>query len=311
MTLRLRHPRSDRLVGAGAFACVATLTALVATPTVSRASTAPGLGTAANFLVLAGTPAISSTGLTVINGNVGIAPAAAVNGFPPGTITGTQEKATTVATTAKTDLDTAYGVAASSPCNTDMTGKNLGGNTLTPGTYCQTTAPTLTGVLTLSGDGVFIFQAGSTLVTGPGAVVQLINGAQACNVFWQVGSAATLDTTTTFVGTVMAYSDFTMNDGVHLTGRALARTGQVTMIRDTIDPPATCTAATVPGPTTTPTPIPTATPTARTLPPPIPAAPPAGAMGGGQGFGAVLLLVGATLVTATIATGARSRRRRS
>jgi hypothetical protein len=233
----------------------------------ASASTAPGLGTAASYAVLAGTPAITNTGPSVISGSVGISPAASITGFPPGTVVnGTIEAGTGPAATAKADLTAAYGVAASSPCNVDETGQNLGGQTLTPGTYCQTTAPTLTGVLTLSGNGVFIFQAGSTLVTAPGASVVLTNGAQPCNVFWQVSSSATLDTTTTFVGTIMALTDIHLNNAASIDGRALARNGTVTLINNRITAPTTCNAVTQPGPTPTPAPTPTATPAPTSAP---------------------------------------------
>lgn len=225
------------------------VSALAVWPAAAMASTAPGLGTAASFAILAGTPSITNTGSSVISGSVGIHPAALISGFPPGTVAnGTIEAATPAANTAKNDLTAAYGVAASSPCNFNKTGQNLGGQTLTPGTYCQTTAPTLTGILTLSGNGVFIFQAGSTLVTAPGSSVLLINGAQPCNVFWQVASSATLDTTTTFVGTIMALTSITLNNGASIAGRALARNGTVTLINNRITAPTGCTAATVAGP---------------------------------------------------------------
>jgi len=219
-------------------------------PATALGSTAPGLGTAATFAILAGTPSISNTGATTVSGSVGIFPGAAVTGFPPGIVTnGTIQAGTAPANTAQTDLTAAYLVAASSPCNFNKTGQNLGTQTLTPGTYCQTTAPTLSGVLTLSGNGVFIFQIGSTLVTAPGAQVLFINGAQPCNVFWQVSSSATLDTTTSFIGTIMALTDIHLNNGVTLQGRALARNGVVTLINDTITAPTTCNAVTVAGPT--------------------------------------------------------------
>ena len=182
---------------------------------------------------------------------MGISPAAlsGISGFPPGTVSGGTIEPSNVVT-AKSDLTTAYGVAASSPCNFNKTGVNLGGGTtLTPGTYCQTTAPTLTGSLTLSGNGVFIFQIGSTLVTATESTVNFINGAQPCNVFWQVSSSATLNGTT-FVGSIMALTDITMGNGVTLAGRALARNGQVTLINDQITAPTTCNAVTVAGPPT-------------------------------------------------------------
>ncbi len=227
------------------------LAALVAavTPLTALGSTAPGLGVAAGYAILAGTPSIANTGASVISGSVGISPAAAITGFPPGTVSGGTIEPANVGT-AKSDLTTAYGVAASSPCNFNKTGVNLGGGTtLTPGTYCQTTAPPITGSLTLSGNGVFIFQIGSTLVTATGSTVNFTNGAQPCNVFWQVSSSATLNGTT-FVGTVMALTDITIGSGVTIAGRVLARNGLVTLIADTITAPVDCAAPTVAGPTT-------------------------------------------------------------
>jgi len=273
--------------------------------TAALASTAPGLGTAASYAVLAGTPNITNTGPTVISGSVGISPAALVTGFPPGTVTnGTIQAGTAPATTAKTDLTAAYGVAASSPCNFNRTGQNLGGLTLTPGTYCQTTAPTLTGTLTLSGNGVFIFQIGSTLVTAPAASVVLTNGAQACNVYWQVSSSATLDTTTAFVGTIMALTSIQLNNGASIQGRALARNGAVTLINNVITAPTTCNAATVVGPTATAAPTVVATPT-----PAVAGAPNGG--GGpaqGQGFPWIIAIVGAMLGSAGVVSIGLSRR---
>src|SRR5438067_5861781 len=252
---------------------------------LALASTAPGLGTAASYAILAGTPNVTNTGATVVSGSLGISPAASVTGFPPGTVgNGTIQAATAAAGVAKNDLTAAYGVAASSPCNFNKTGQNLGGQTLTPGTYCQTTAPTLTGILTLSGNGVFIFQIGSTLVTAPGASVVLTGGAQPCNVFWQVSSSATLDTTTTFVGTIMALTSISLNNGVTIAGRALARNGQVSLINDRITAPTTCLPTSVAGPTPTP----------------APAGAPAGGGGApqGAGFPWILALVAGSLAGA-------------
>lgn len=218
--------------------------------TSALASTAPSLGTTTSYAILAGTT-VTNTGASVITGDVGVSPGTAITGFPPGTINGVQRTGASPAViTAKNDLVTAYNQAASSPCNFNKTGQNLGGQTLIPGTYCQTTAPTLTGTLTLSGNGVYIFQIGSTLVTAPGASVVLTGGAQACNVFWQVGSSATLDTTTTFVGTIMALASISLNNGATIAGRALAQTAAVTLISNQITVPTACTA--VPGPTPTP-----------------------------------------------------------
>jgi hypothetical protein len=303
-----------------ALSIVASALAFGALPMAAQASTAPGLGTAASYAILAGTPKITNTGATVISGSVGIFPAAAVTGFPPGTvINGTVQAGTAAAGTAKTDLTAAYGVAASSPCNFNETGQNLGSQTLTPGTYCQTTAPTLSGVLTLSGNGVFIFQIGSTLVTAPGASVVLINGAQPCNVFWQVSSSATLDTTTTFVGTIMAVTDISLNNGASIAGRALAQNGMVTLINNRITAPMTCQDVTVVGPTATaspsaspsptasPSPSPTARPTASPTSHPVSALPATG--GGPQGGSPWIPVMIAGIGALGLGLSIRSKRR--
>ena len=156
-------------------------------PLSALAATDPGLASAGNFAVLAGTT-VTNTGPSWITGAVGVAPGSAITGFPPAT-SGPQHKGDSVATTAQTDLTAAYTNAAAQPCpgTNNFTGVNLGGKNLVPGVYCQTTAPSLTGTLTLNGSGVYIFQIGSTLVTASGARVVLIGGAQPCQIFWQVG----------------------------------------------------------------------------------------------------------------------------
>jgi hypothetical protein len=273
--------------------------------TAALASTAPGLGTATSFAVLAG-QTVTNTGSTVVTGDLGVSPGTAVTGSP--TVSGTTyTDSAPQAISAKNDLTTAYGIAASSPCNFNKTNQNLGGLTLTPGTYCQTTAPTLTGTLTLSGNGIFIFQIGSTLVTAPGATVSLTNGAQPCNVFWQVSSSATLDTTTTFVGTIMALTDIQLKTGASIiAGRALAQTGAVTLDTNQITAPTTCNAATVSGPTATPTPTPTPTPT-------VPGVPRAGTgPSQGDGFPWILAMVTGVLASAgAVGLGISVRTRRS
>jgi hypothetical protein len=204
-----------------------------------------GLGTSAAFAVLAGTPSITSTGATTIVGNVGIAPAAAVTGFPPGTINGTTHAADAVAVQAKSDLETAYTDAAGRVST--ATHGTLGGLTLVAGVYNAGGATLgLTGTLTLDGQGdpnaVWIFQATSDLVTASSSTVRVINRGQACNVFWQVTSSATLGSGSTFVGTIMALTSVTMANGVTVQGRALARNGEVTLINDSITR-STCAAA--------------------------------------------------------------------
>src|ERR1700694_1954667 len=257
-------------------------------PATGFAATDPGLATAAPFGVLAGTT-VTNTGATTIAGQLGLAPGSAVVGFPPGT-SGAQHIGDAVAITAKTDLTAAFTNAAAQPCPAvnDKTGVNLGGQTLVPGVYCQTTAPTLTGTLTLNGSGIYIFQIGSTLVNGPSAVVALIGGAQPCQIFWQVTSSVTLDTTTTFIGTIMALTTIGMNNGVTLTGRALARNGAVNLINDRIIQPAARVAAPPspslsPSPGATPPPGATPAPTPAATPTPTPGATPTATPGGGGG----------------------------
>jgi len=209
-------------------------------PATALAATDPGLGSAGYFAVLAGNgTSLSNTGPSWVTGEVGAA--AGIVGFPPGTA-GPQHNADAVYTTAQTDLTAAYTNAAAQPCpgSNNYTGVNLGGLTLGPGVYCQTTAPTLTGTLTLSGGGVYIFQIGSTLVTASGARVSLINGAQPCDIFWQVSTQATIATSTTFVGTIMANTAIVMQTAATLNGRALARTAGVTLDTNRIIQPGGC-----------------------------------------------------------------------
>lgn len=227
-----------------------TAAGAAAWPAAVFAATQPRLGTALNFTVLAGST-ITNTGPSVITGNLGLSPGSAVTGFPPGSVTGTNHIADAVALQAKNDLVTAYTDAATSPSTSNLTGQDLGGKNLTPGVYTFSSSAQLTGPLTLSGNGVFIFQIGSTLTTASNAVVNLRNGAQACAVYWQVGSSATLGSATQFQGNLMALTSITMVTGANiLTGRALARNGALTLDTNRITPPAgACAigAVTVPG----------------------------------------------------------------
>jgi ice-binding like protein len=210
-------------------------------PLTALAATDPGLASAGNFAVLAGA-GLTNTGPSWITGAIG-ASGAGITGFPPGTA-GPQHAGDGVYTTAETDLTAAYG-AAVQPCTADYTGVNLGGLTLGPGVYCQTTAPTLTGTLTLNGSGIYIFLIGTgpaptTLVTASGSRVVLIGGAQPCQVFWRVTSSATIATSTTFIGNIMANISIQMQTGATLNGRALARTAAVTLDTNRIIQPSGC-----------------------------------------------------------------------
>jgi ice-binding like protein len=195
------------------------------------------LGTADDFAAL-GATTVTSTGPTVVNGDLGVSPGTAVTGFGPGTVYGTIYSAGAVAAQAQSDLTAAYEDAASRVCQEDLTGSDLGGMILTQGVYCFSSSVGLTGTLTLDAQGdpsaVFIFQIGSTLTTASASTVSLINGAQSCGVYWQVGSSATLGTTTTFSGNVLALTSNTATTGVTIDGRLLARNGAVTLDSNTI-----------------------------------------------------------------------------
>lgn len=190
--------------------------------------------TADNFAVLAGST-VTNTGSSVINGNVGLSPGSAIIGFPPGLINGTQYIANTTANTAKTDLVAAYDDAAGrTPVTAVVPSGELGGSTRTPGVYTAGDSTfEITGNLTLDGEGdpnaVFIFQAASSLTTASASTVTLINGAQACNVFWQVTSSATLGTTSDFKGNILSLTSISLTTGATVVGSILARNGAVTL----------------------------------------------------------------------------------
>jgi len=190
------------------------------------------LGTAQNFAVLGGST-VTNTGSSVLTGDLGVSPGSAITGFPPGTRTGTTHAADAVALQAQNDVTTQYNALASMACTADLTGQDLGGKTLTPGVYCFSTSAQLTGPLTLNAQGnanaTFIFKIGSTLTTASGSSVAVINGGNACGVAWQIGSSATLGTTTSFLGNLIALSSITLNTGANISGRALARNGAVTL----------------------------------------------------------------------------------
>lgn len=228
------------------FAVAAAALFVAALPTSVFAATAPHLGTVQSFTVLAGST-ITNTGATVVNGELGLSPGTSVTGFPPGVVNGTKHVADGAALQAKTDLVTAYNDAANAPTTINLTGENLGGKRLNPGVYRFSSSAQLTGLLTLSGRGVFIFKIGSTLTTASHSVVQLSDGAQACQVFWQVGSSATLGSTTTFRGSLMARTSITLTTGAAVpSGRLLARSGAVTLHGNDISRPSgTCATASV------------------------------------------------------------------
>jgi Ice-binding-like/IPTL-CTERM motif len=197
-------------------------------------STGAAWGQLSSFAVLGGSTVTNTNTPTTVNGNLGVSPGSAVTGFPPGIVTGgTIHAADSTAAQAQSDLTTTYNNLASTACNTDLTGQDLGGKTLTPGTYCFSTSAQLTGTLTLDAQGDpnarFVFKIGSTLTTASASSVLLINGGSNCGVFWQVGSSATLGTGTSLLGSIVALTSITLNTGAGVTGRVLARNGAVTL----------------------------------------------------------------------------------
>ena len=220
------------IVGLGAVALAVLLFAVGSAPN-ARGDGGPGLGAASSYAVLGGS-AVTNTGLTTIGGDLGVSPGLSVTGFPPGIVTGgTIHAGDANAGLAQSGVTNAYNVLASLAFTNDLTGQNLGGLTLTPGIYYFSSSAQLTGVLTLDAqniaDASFIFQIGSALTTASGASILMINGAVGCNVFWQVGSSATLGTGTAFVGNILALNSITLTTNADVYGRVMARTGAVTM----------------------------------------------------------------------------------
>jgi len=204
------------------------------------------LGTAADFAVLAGSTVTSTGATAIIGGDVGTSPGTAITGFPPGTIAApyTTIAGGALAAQGQADLVTAYNAAAALPPTQDLTGQDLGGLTLTPGVYFFSSSAQLTGTLTLNDQGnpnaQFVFQIGSTLTTAASSSVITINGGpiSGADVFWQVGSSATLEPGTAFEGNILALTSITADLGAtDLDGRLLAQNGAVTLDDNSITVP--------------------------------------------------------------------------
>jgi hypothetical protein len=256
---RLRKPKVVVLL-------VSVLTSItLAIPAGALAiGTAPSLGTADPFGVL-GASMVTNSGPSTIGGDLGLYPGTSITGFPPGNVLGTIHDTDAVAQGAQADTITAYNQAAGEAPDVTLLSGDLTGLTLNPGVYEYASAVMLDtdGTLTLDGQGnpdsVFIFQVGSTLTTGTGSTISYIKGAQPCNVFWQVGSSATLGTSSQFVGTILADQSISVDDTVTVDGRLLASNAAVTLFDDTITP-SDCAISGTGGTGTPTTPIPTPAP---------------------------------------------------
>jgi len=204
---------------------------------IAQQQTAISLGSAASYAVLAGTT-VTNTGQTVVNGNLGVWPGTAVTGFGPGRVNGTEDAGNVAAHHAQASLTIAYlDAAGRTAVNIVGLAGDLSGRTLAPGLYKSTSTLALTGTLTLQGNGVYIFQIASGLTVGTGARVVLSGGAKAANIFWQVGSSATLGTYSDFTGTILALTSISMATGGTLNGRALAQNGAVTLDTNNVNIP--------------------------------------------------------------------------
>jgi hypothetical protein len=218
---------------------------------------APPLGAAAPFAVLAG-PQIVNTGGSVVRGDLGVSPGATVTGFPGGKVVeGSIQTSGDAPGLAQKDAAVAYADLSSQPCNVRLSGQDLGGQTLTPGVYCFQGAATLSGDLVLDAQGdpeaVFVFQVGTVLTTAAKSSVRVANsgqradaGAQAggravrdalCHVYWQVGDSVVLGRDSTFIGTIIAQRGVGVGTNAAVDGRALARTGAVTLDADNVEIP--------------------------------------------------------------------------
>lgn len=193
------------------------------------------MGDANSFAVL-GASTVTNTGPSTIYGDVGVAPGTAITGFPPGQVfNGSIHENNAFANSAQADALTAYNQLAGLMPTTDLTGQDLGGLVLTPGVYSFSSSAFLTGTLTLDGQGqtnpLFVFQMGTTLITASDASVNLINGDfdTSNDVYWQVGSSATLGTNTDFIGTIIADQSATLTTGASLDGRVIALNAAVTL----------------------------------------------------------------------------------
>lgn len=278
---RTKNIRTKKAVGISALSCAALLGMLsisVAPAALAASEPSVGLGSASTFSVLGG-QTVTNTGATVLANDLGVSPGTSITGFPPGVTLGTVHAADANASLAQNDLTTAYNDAAGR-APTQLVSGDLVGQTLVGGVYKSASTLDLNGTVTLDAQGdpssVWIFQVGSALTTGSASNVTLVNGASACNVYWQVGSSATLGTNSTFKGSILALTSISVTTDAAIEGRALARNGAVTLDNNVISDPVcpaaipTPTPSASPSPSVTPTPSASATPSASSSATPVP-----------------------------------------
>ena len=228
----MSNPTHLRRAATRAASLIAFGLAAVVVPTAAHAATPVNLATANTFVVLGGST-VTNTGSSVLNGDLGVSPGTALPGFGPATINGATHANDAVAAQAQLDLTTAYNVAAGQTPATDKSGQDLGGQHLAAGAYAYSSDAQLTGTLTLDAGGdpnaQFVIMIASALTTASNSSVVLTGLASPCNVYWQVGSSATLGTTTAFQGNLMALTSIAAQNGATVNGRLLARNGAVTL----------------------------------------------------------------------------------
>lgn len=269
---RDKRSRAFKIAGASALSCSVLLGAfsISTAPSAFAAESKIGLGATESYSVLGG-QTVTSTGDTILPRDLGVSPGTSITGFPPGLVMGSTHIADANAALAQSDLVKAYDDAASRQ-PTEIVEGDLVGRTLVGGVYKANEALELNGTVTLDAQGdpsaVWVFQVGSSLNTGSASRVQLTNGANACNIFWQVGSSATLGTGSNFKGSILANTSITVTTDTVVEGRALARNGAVTLDNNTFVAPDCMAEIPEDGETPVPVPTPTDTPTVEPTPQP-------------------------------------------
>jgi hypothetical protein len=295
----------------------ATSLGLWGVTTANAAITTMNTATAGSYALVADSTITNTNTPTVINGSIALTPGAAITGFPPGTqASGFLNVDNSLAVQARAD-DTAALIQAQGESPVTQTISSgppgeFGGLTLTPGVYTTPSSAEITGTLTLNALGdpnaQWVFQVGSTLTTASASNFVLEGGAQACDVYWAVGSSATLGTNSVFDGTILAADSDTLTTGAVVNGGVFAETGAITLDDNTVTAAACAMAPPPPPPTTTTTVAPTTTTTTRKVI--IPVGAPATGFGGTAGGPSPLLPIGLSALALAGVFGAFALRAR-